>query len=245
MTVLPAACASYTTAAISSGEKPVAPGSSFGERTPPEVMILIWSAPARRTSRVTRRMLSIPSTTPIGRSGSITDTLTPDGMSESPCPPVCESGVTAIRMRGPGKRPRSTAILTPRVVNPASRTVVKPASSVSRACTRAIAVFRLGGMSSRCWMLSCPGTRWTWQSINPGSTARSPVSMTSAPFGGSFAMLWMTPSSMTMNRPLTGSAPVPSIRVVARTATVMRSPPRASGGLRSRSARSSRGRTAP
>src|SRR5881227_2007356 len=63
ITVLPAARASYTMAAISSGAKPVAPGSSFGDITPPLVWTLIWSAPARSTSRAARRTPSTPSRT--------------------------------------------------------------------------------------------------------------------------------------------------------------------------------------
>ncbi len=218
MTVLPAAWASYTIAAISSGENPVAVGSSFGDITPPDVMVLMTSAPARSISRVARRTSSTPSTTPFGRSGSPVQVFTPDGIRESPCPPVCDSAPTAIRIRGPGKSPRSTASFTPRVVMPASRTVVKPASSVVAAFFRAIATPRLGGVRRRCSMFHWLAARWTWQSMSPGRIVSSPVSITSTPFGGSAAMRWMTPSSMTMNR---------------------------SAGRRSRGARSSRDRTAP
>src|ERR1051326_2085788 len=91
MTVLPAARASYTIAAISSGAKPVAPGSSLGDITPPLVWTLIWSAPARRTSRAARRTPSTPSTTVCGISELVGRTFTPPGMVESPCPPVCDS----------------------------------------------------------------------------------------------------------------------------------------------------------
>lgn len=105
MTVFPAACASYTIAAISSGENPVAVGSSFGDMTPPDVCTLMTSAPARRSSRVARRTFSTPSTTVRGCSGSSARTSTPIGMRESPCPPVCESAPTEMRMRGPGTIP--------------------------------------------------------------------------------------------------------------------------------------------
>lgn len=54
----------------------------------------------------------------------------PEGSRGSPCPPVWLMIVTAIRSRGPGMTPDSTATLAPRSVPPASRTVVTPASSV-------------------------------------------------------------------------------------------------------------------
>ena len=132
ITVLPAARASYTRAAISSGENPVAPGSSLGDMTPPLVCTLIWSAPARSTSRVARRTPSTPSTT-VNGSSDTGRMLAPLGMTESPWPPVCDNAETAMRMRGPGNKPWSMAILTPRGVPAASRTVVKPASRVIRA----------------------------------------------------------------------------------------------------------------
>jgi len=54
----------------------------------------------------------------------------PDGIVPSPCPPVCDSALTEIRIRGPGINPRSIAIFSPCGEPEASRTVVTPASSV-------------------------------------------------------------------------------------------------------------------
>jgi hypothetical protein len=52
----------------------------------------------------------------------------PDGIQPSPWPPVVESAVMLICMRGPATTPSSTACLTPKSAPPASRTVVMPAS---------------------------------------------------------------------------------------------------------------------
>src|SRR5205814_5151985 len=65
--------------------------------------------------------------------------------------------------------------------------------------------------------------RWTWQSIMPGMTVRSPASITVAPRGTSLLRLTATivSSSMTSVAPWTGSAPVPSMSVPQRTIVVI------------------------
>ena len=52
-------------------------------------------------------------------------------------------------MRGPGNIPRSTAMRTPTGVPPASRMVVKPASSVFRHDSTVVRMSRLGGVVRR------------------------------------------------------------------------------------------------
>ncbi len=69
ITQSPAARASATIASISSTSKPGCRGLSVGESTPPEVAILITSAPARTSSRTFRRISSGPSTIPLGKPG--------------------------------------------------------------------------------------------------------------------------------------------------------------------------------
>jgi hypothetical protein len=134
ITVMPAAAASATIMATSSSRKCPCRGSSRADSTPPLVATLITSAPARISSRTTRRTSSGPSTTVSGRPGWgwTSGTEQPDGNQPSPCPPVWLSMLTAICTRGPGTSPSATACFTPRSAPPASRTVVIPLSRVSR-----------------------------------------------------------------------------------------------------------------
>ena len=110
-------------------------GSSVGEKNPPLDAILITSAPARITSRTLVRTPSIPSHRPVGNPGYPTPQsaeVAPLGSHGSLCPPVWLSIVTAIRIRGPGITPSSTARFSPRSAPPASRTVVIPSARVVR-----------------------------------------------------------------------------------------------------------------
>ena len=160
-------------------------GESLGESTPPEVQSLIQSAPARSTSRTRRRIGSTPSTTVSGTSGSLTPMSAPQAKCWSVWPPVWLSAVTASTVRGPGMIPRSIARRTPLGAPPASRTVVKPASSVLRAAGTVCRTQRLGGVASHS-PRSRPvplERRWTWQSIRPGSSVRPSASTFSAPAG--------------------------------------------------------------
>jgi hypothetical protein len=67
------------------------------------------------------------------RSAVTPPVFTPDGIVWSPWPPVCDSALTEIFMRGPGMSARSIAILNPIGDPDASRTEVTPASSVRSA----------------------------------------------------------------------------------------------------------------
>ncbi len=202
------------------------------------------SAPARSSSRVARRTFSTPSTTVTGCSGSSARSATPIGMRVSPWPPVCESAPTAMRIRGPGTMPWSIAICIPRGAPPASRTEVKPCSSVSFAFWNASAATKLYGFKRRCWMLDGPNQRWMWQSIIPGITVSADASITVAPRGTSFAIAVMVSPSTTMTAPRTGSFPLPSMSAPVRIAVVMRWLAGIAAAPRARCARSSRDRTA-
>src|SRR5215204_6137776 len=89
ITLIPAAVASATIVATSSSRKWPCRGSSRADSTPPLVAALITSAPARTSSRTTRRTCSGPSTTVSGRPGCgcTSGTEQPEGYQPSPCPP--------------------------------------------------------------------------------------------------------------------------------------------------------------
>ena len=129
----------------------------------------------------------------------------------------------AMRIRGAAMRPRSAASLNPAGVPPASRTVVKPASSVSRACCAASNAASVGGVSARCCIVLREPKKWTWESIMPGMTVAPPTSMTRAPSGSASIRptAAMRPPSMTTLASATGSAPVPSMSVAPVTTVVM------------------------
>ena len=106
--------------------------------TPPDGMILIRSAPSRRSLRTALRAasgLSIRLSPQCGCDSSGSRPLEP-----SPWPPVGPSGVPETHIRGPGTVPAATArfsaTITP-VGAPTSRTVVKPAIRVARALVTA------------------------------------------------------------------------------------------------------------
>ena len=93
------------------------------------------SAPARTTSRTLARTASPPSHTAPGIPGQVTPhgpTPPPLGSQASPWPPVIESMVMEICMRGPTSTPSSIALRIPASAPLASRTVVMPSASVFR-----------------------------------------------------------------------------------------------------------------
>ena len=109
------------------------------------------SAPTRSRARTVLRTSSGPSQIVSIHSGpQCRQKRTPLGSAPSPWPPVCESAPTAMRMRGPGISPRSTASLKPAGEPDASRTAVNPASSVASAFCAASKVASVGGVSARC-----------------------------------------------------------------------------------------------
>jgi len=95
---------------------------------------LITSAPARITSRTLRVTPSTPSHTPLGIPGYSTPhgASAPLGNHESLWPPVIDSMVTLICIRGPTSEPSSTASRRPASAPIASRTVVIPSEIVRR-----------------------------------------------------------------------------------------------------------------
>ena len=64
--------------------------------------------------------------------GNAYGAMPPHGRWLSPCPPVIDSIVTEICMRGPGSTPSSTARFMPQSAPPASRTVVMPIARYQR-----------------------------------------------------------------------------------------------------------------
>ncbi len=128
MTQRPAAAASDTSMASSSGANCGWRGSSRAESTPPEVATLMTSAPSRISSRTFRRISSGPSTTPLGMPGYVgpMSASAPLGSQRIPVPPgLAEHGHGDLQP-GPGISPSSTARFMPRSAPPASRTVVMP-----------------------------------------------------------------------------------------------------------------------
>ncbi len=113
-----------------------------------------------------------------------------------------------MRSRGPGMRPASIASRTAVSAEPApsvpmSRSAVNPPIRSSRAASNAPMV-RCGTDSCTVCRSSAPGwrNRWTCASIRPGSSVRSPRSITSAPAG----CFTEVPAS-TMRSPCTRTSP--------------------------------------
>ena len=157
---------------------------SVGEATPPEAMILICVAPFCSSSRTARRSASTPSTT---RAMAPTLKVQAQGSStslrgrRSPWPPVCDSARPEGKMRGPSITPVRTASASDQSAPPASRTVVKPRSSMPLRMGTARSTAKTLGTFARAPMLSCEASTCTWQSIRPGISTRPRALMTRAP----------------------------------------------------------------
>ena len=135
----------------------------------------------------------------------------------SPCPPVCERNGPLTKRRGPRIKPRLTASLNPQSSPPASRTVVKPARSVSSISFAICRAITAGGRLTSATASRSSAARWTCASINPGIRVRPLQSMTRASRGaGGPSLLPMRPirpSSTTTRESGCGSRPVQSSRV--------------------------------
>ncbi len=152
-------------------------------------MTLIWFAPSRISSRTacctagtpsaTRPMPPVKIAQPQGSPVSIRS-------RKSPCPPVWLIARPEMNRRGPTNRSCSTASRRPRSAPPASRTVVKPRSSMPRMILDAAAAMKEGGNTRLAARpeLTRTALTWTWQSIRPGITVRPPRSMIVAPCAG-------------------------------------------------------------
>jgi len=96
--------------------KPVAPGSSFGERTPAAGHDLdLVSAGANDLARDATRFLGAVDHGK-GALGVVDADVDPAGHGRVAVTAGLGEAATAIRSLGPGKRPRSMAIFTPRGV---------------------------------------------------------------------------------------------------------------------------------
>nr|GFC86133.1 hypothetical protein [Tanacetum cinerariifolium] len=108
-TGIPRSRAVSTTARISSSEYCGPLPLGLRSSTPPVLAILMRSAPRLNCSRTACRHWSGPLATLLGwPSFSIISALRPS--PSSMCPPVAEIAVPAEKMRGPGTRPRFTAL---------------------------------------------------------------------------------------------------------------------------------------
>ena len=114
-----------------------APGFVPLVRTAPVAMILMKSAPRAMIRRTFARIWSTPLVTPKRSSLGTTVSTSTASPVMSPPPPGHVTYAPAQSMRGPGNQPSSIPSRIAMSVNarndPTSRTVVKPASSTSRA----------------------------------------------------------------------------------------------------------------
>ena len=99
---------------------------------------------------------------------------------KSLCPPVGPTARPAMKRRGPGASPSSTAWRKPQSAPPVSRTDVKPRFSIARSDAIACAVISVTGCVSSRGKKTSFRTMCTWQSIRPGISVRPPQSTTSA-----------------------------------------------------------------
>src|ERR1700694_5582622 len=123
-----------------------------------------------------------------------------------------------MKIRGPRIHPCRTASLNPQSRPPASRTVVKPASSVASMIFAMCSASTAGGIATSTSGARSSAARGRWASSNPGIRVRPWQSMTVAPFGpaGPLAapIRRIRPSSTTTRASRCGSRPVQS-RTVA------------------------------
>ena len=150
-------------------------------------MHLMRSAPPMSRRRTRSRTSSGVVTTPKRRSVGQRDVVRePDDVAAAP---RCgDERAGALHPRSLRARPRRScrAAHSPRTRGtcPRSRTVVKPASSV----TRALRTRRSASCAAEVVVAGTPAvwtspTRWLWVSMNPGRTVRSPRSTTRASSG--------------------------------------------------------------
>ena len=136
-TSAPESEASSTAARICSSVSSGAPGTPPGAMTAPVAISFTKSAPPCSTRRTARRTSSTESATPTRNSCGTTASTSGARPVMSPPPPEQVTYAPATRMRGPATQPSSMAsrnATSTKARNvPTSRTVVKPASRVSRA----------------------------------------------------------------------------------------------------------------
>jgi hypothetical protein len=149
------------------------------DATPPETMILMWSAPLRSSSRVARITSGTPSATravqarPLQHAQANAPSVR---MRWSPCPPVWLSGWPAMNSRGPRKCPCSTAAFIPQSAPPVSRSVVNPRRSIAAIATDPFAASSVSGTSDSSRTFTSVSTMWMCASISPGISVRPPRS---------------------------------------------------------------------
>ncbi len=181
---------------------------------------MIWSAPTRSCSRAAFLTASAPSQTTermpaVGQ--KISGACVSVARRQSPCPPVCESGRSLTRRRGPSTYPCSTASLKPQSAPPASLTVVNPRARVSSRTLAIMMATRLDGCSL-CWsrMFTSTAPMCTWASVSPGIRVIPAQSMVASyepvgPESPTRTSRILSPSTTTEARSR-GSAPVQSRR---------------------------------
>src|SRR5437667_49986 len=199
---------------------------SVGEAAPPEAITLIWVAPRRSWSRAALRTSSGPSQMmkPATSPPMPCSIVSWWGALQSPWPPVCERNAPLGRIRGPRSNPFATTCAHAGSSPPASRTVVKPWSSVSsmNAATRRAKAAR--GRVAR--PSASVAEKWTCASVRPGRRKRPVASITVTSRSDFRALAGarraIRPSSTRTETPGRGSAPVPSMRVALWMRRVMR-----------------------
>ena len=124
---------------------------SYGEATPPDIMIFTWSQPWRISSRTVLRTSAVPSAMAIAKASALQQWhLAPKSVLRRPSlwPPVGPIARPAMNRRGPSTSPCSTAALMPQSAPPVSRTVVKPRFSMPCMSFMARAVINVSGTCS-------------------------------------------------------------------------------------------------
>src|SRR3954469_16840976 len=178
---------------------------------PPEIMTLIRSAPARICWRTPLRKPTAPS-----------HSREPDELC--PCPPVQDSGMPAVKMRGPTtwpaviawRRAKSTCFFSP-----TQRMVVIPARTV---CAAAPAMWK-DSCGRSIWRTSAPrgpgsdSDRCVCMLIRPGERYRPPrsISRTSAPARAARTSAWGPTASIRRSRTQTAASCSGASRVASIT----------------------------
>ena len=128
-----------------------------------------------------------------------------------------------MKIRGPRIKPSRTASLNPQSRPPASRTVVKPASSVASISFLMRSASTAGGRAASAAGSRSSSARWTCASSSPGIKVRPWQSMTRASLGAAGPLAVpirrIRPSSTTTRIPAWGSRPVQSSSVACSKTT--------------------------